>query len=201
LHVHKIVSGEFTSNSYIIHDGERSFVIDTNTSAKGILENIDSYDLPIPEFVIVTHGHFDHFGGAKYLSKKFNIPVYMHLNDVNLSKAANFSMMLLKLSERVQHTQFQSIEKSKNKLKEFGFEYIHAPGHTPGSIVILGDNKAFVGDLFTRKGLFLNHLPGENREELQSSFVKLKKMLHPNTMIFPGHGKNFEIQSIESETF
>jgi glyoxylase-like metal-dependent hydrolase (beta-lactamase superfamily II) len=44
-------------------------VIDTNTSAKGILENIDSYDLPIPEFVIVTHGHFDHFGGAKYLSK------------------------------------------------------------------------------------------------------------------------------------
>ena len=201
MYVHKIVSGEFTSNSYIIHDGKRSFVIDTNTSAEDILENIDSYNLPNPEFVIVTHGHFDHFGGAKCLSEKFKIPVYMHLSDINISKSANFSLMLLKLSERVQHPQFQSIEKSKNKLSKFGFKFIHAPGHTPGSIVIIGDNKAFVGDLFTRKGLFLNHLPGENRDDLQDSFVKVKKILNPNTMIFPGHGKNFEFQSIESEKF
>ena len=201
MRVHKIVSGEFTSNSYIIHDFQRSFLIDTNTSANDILVNIDTYGLPVPEFVVITHGHFDHFGGAKFLSEQFNIPVYMNLSDLKLSKSANFSMMLLKLSERVQHPQFQAIEKSKNKLREFGFEFVHAPGHTPGSIVIFGNDKAFVGDLFTSKGLFLNHLPGENKDDLQGSFLKVRKMLKPSTMIFPGHGKIFELQSLESETF
>lgn len=199
--MHKVVSGEFTSNSYIIYDDRRCFVIDANTSAQDILENIENYHLPIPEFVVITHGHFDHFGGAKLLSEQFNIPIYMNLSDVRLTKSANFSMMLLKLSERVQPPEFHSIDKSKEKLIEFGFKCIHAPGHTPGSTVIMGNDMAFVGDLFTRKGLFLNHLPGENREELKRSFVKLKKALRPTTIIFPGHGKIFEFKSIESETF
>ena len=201
MYVQKVVSGEFTSNSYIIHEDKRCFVVDTNTSAQEILRHLDSYNLPRPEFVVITHGHFDHFGGAKTISEKFNIPIYMNLSDEKITKSANFSMMLLRLSERVHRPEFFSIEKSEAKLSEFGFKCIHAPGHTPGSTVIVGNEMAFVGDLFTKKGLFLNHLPGENRDELQSSFLKIRKILRPTTMIFPGHGANFEFRSIESETF
>jgi len=201
LRVQRITSGEFISNSYIIYDHQRCFIIDTNTSAQAILNKIKQCHIPNPEFVVVTHGHFDHFGGAKTLSEKFDIPIYMNLTDIRITKSANFSMMLMKLTERVEPPEFYSIDKAKDKLRELGYEYIHAPGHTPGSTVIVGGQTAFVGDLFTKRGLFLNNLPGENKDDLQSSFVKIKEMLEPTTMIYPGHGTEFIFKALNTKPF
>ena len=40
------------------------------------------------KIVIITHGHFDHFGGAKYLQDKYNIPIALSAADWDLMAAS-----------------------------------------------------------------------------------------------------------------
>ena len=74
------VRGYFEENCYFfIDDATRhGFVIDPGAQAHKLLELIDQNGWTI-EKILLTHGHFDHFGAAAALKKALGTPICAHL--------------------------------------------------------------------------------------------------------------------------
>ena len=66
------------SNCYILYNGysNRCVIIDPGTkNCSNIIPFIKEKKLT-PEYVILTHEHFDHIWGVNFLRKKYNIKLY-----------------------------------------------------------------------------------------------------------------------------
>ncbi len=68
---------------------------------------------------------------------------------------------------------------------------IHTPGHTPGSICLLGRDFIFTGDTIFREGYGRTDLKGGSEEKFVDSLNRLKAIIKPGMMVYPGHGEPF----------
>jgi hydroxyacylglutathione hydrolase len=164
------------------------------------------------KLVIITHGDMDHTGNCAKLQEKYNCKIAMHKDDSIMvengllpkRKTRSITSMVFSLIRRLFRKKF-TFDKFKpdiyfidgQDLNEFGFNarVVHVPGHTKGSIGILTDaGNFFAGDTFInrRKPETANYI--ENQLELEKSINRLKKM--NIKIIYPGHGKPFEMEQI-----
>ena len=76
LKVEQYVVGPVQTNCYfaIIDDTKEVLVIDPGASADQLAKKICQEKLT-PIAILLTHGHFDHAGGAEELAKHFDIPL------------------------------------------------------------------------------------------------------------------------------
>jgi glyoxylase-like metal-dependent hydrolase (beta-lactamase superfamily II) len=86
--VHRI--GEHFLNWYIVEEGGRLTVVDAGLptswrSLLGVLERIGRTPSDI-EAIVLTHAHFDHIGFAERARAELGITVWVHENDVPLTK-------------------------------------------------------------------------------------------------------------------
>ncbi|HEC31316.1 MAG TPA: MBL fold metallo-hydrolase, partial [Deltaproteobacteria bacterium] len=66
-------------------------------------------------------------------------------------------------------------------------EFIHTPGHTPGSCCLKVDNNLFTGDTLFVGAVGRTDLPGASFEQLLKSIETKIITLPPETLILPGH--------------
>ena len=57
--VRYLVLGPIQNNTYLISDGQGTMVVDPSCDVDKILEVLDG---AVPDAIVVTHGHWDHFG-------------------------------------------------------------------------------------------------------------------------------------------
>ncbi len=91
------------------------------------------------KLMIVTHGHYDHFGGAKYMQDKYKTPVALSASDWDLMAAAPARPdgTVPPKKDRV------LIDGQKVTVGDTTVQVVITPGHTPGtvsSIVPVRDN-------------------------------------------------------------
>jgi len=173
------------SNIYVVGNA----VIDTGTGFNFVrlmsMMGIMKKDLNSFEWVINTHGHFDHVGGNGYF---FNAKVAIHEQDAPIlekgdGKTSKADFFDGKLKARP----------VDRKLKEgdeiMGMKVIHTPGHTPGSICLLDEKRKilFSGDTVFAEGVGRTDLEGGNEDDLEKSLEKIATLKFD--MIFPGHGE------------
>lgn len=79
LKVNQYVVGPVQTNCYfaVNEDTKESFIVDPGDSAKELAERIRKEGLTAVA-ILLTHGHFDHAGGAKELAEEFGIQVYAY---------------------------------------------------------------------------------------------------------------------------
>ena len=77
-------------NWFIVEDGDALTIVDAGTPAGwGLLgDALDQLGRRLSqiEALVVTHAHYDHVGFAERLRRTLRIPVWLHENDVPLSK-------------------------------------------------------------------------------------------------------------------
>lgn len=78
------------TNWYLLEEGGRITVVDTGVptswrSLHAALARI-GYTTDAVEAVVLTHGHFDHLGFAERARAELGVPVYVHENDVPLTR-------------------------------------------------------------------------------------------------------------------
>ena len=78
------------TNWYLIEDEGRLTVVDAGVptswwSLKGALRKLGR-DLSEIEAVVLTHAHFDHIGFAERARRELGVPVWVHENDVPLTR-------------------------------------------------------------------------------------------------------------------
>ncbi|MCE5329464.1 MBL fold metallo-hydrolase, partial [bacterium] len=134
-------------NCYLVNFKNNNFLIDPGSEFKRIKKYISDNNITL-NFIINTHGHFDHIGAVPELIKEFNIPFYIHekeeeiITDSKKNLSSTFSLNELSLKT------YNLISGENNK--DFlipGMDIMNFPGHTPGSVIIKIDNCLFTGDV------------------------------------------------------
>jgi len=80
LKVKKLILGFFNVNCYIVYEGKVSFIIDPGADADKIINTLKKENIK-PDFILNTHGHYDHIGAVPELIDYFKIPFYIHPGD------------------------------------------------------------------------------------------------------------------------
>lgn len=179
---------DIDSNIYMIGDT----VIDSGTGFNFTrlyqafkLLKIDLKDI---RHIVNTHGHFDHIGGNGYF---INADVSIHEADADIVEKgddkksyAEFFDGKLKPNEVGRRLK----EGDAVRADDMGFEVMHTPGHTPGSICLY-DRKSktlITGDTIFSDGVGRTDMPGGNEEQLKESIDKLASL--EVRRLLPGHG-------------
>lgn len=158
--------------SHIVISQDEAIVVDPLFPAEKYLEVVKQYGVKITH-IIDTHQHADHVSSAQKLSELTTAPMYESKLE-NWDRDANF------LEDG------QEISFGTSKLR-----VIHTPGHTPGSLSFVIDEKyVFTGDILFIESIGRPDLR-DNAEEFaldlyDSLHEKLLK-LPPDTLVFPTH--------------
>lgn len=175
------------ANSYILANGNQAAVIDpSNTPA--IIKKLKDMSLN-PEYIILTHGHFDHIAGIDAVKKEFpKAQVMIHPIDMDklTDPAKNLSVMVGQ-SVVVNSQASPLIDGQSIQLANINITVIATPGHSPGSICLSAGDLLFTGDTLFRGSVGRTDFPDSGTKELQLSLHKLDK-LPAETRVLPGHG-------------
>lgn len=187
------VQGVFAENTYFYIDShsKSGFLIDPGAQAGLIYDAIVRNGWHI-EKILLTHGHFDHFGAAELLREKLVAPIYIYspdaryLTDTYLNLSANSGEpMIVPHYEELYDGEIIRLKANSG----FNLKVISTPGHTPGSVVFYSPEErvAFVGDTLYQHGPGLTNFPGGNRAELENSIVNKVLTLPEDTLLLSGH--------------
>ncbi len=168
--------GEYQSNCFLLTDSTHhsAVLIDPGDQAEKIVRWVDTIKV---QGILITHGHHDHVGALEDVRRVFGASVYIHPADAEIfNLEADFT---IHDGERI------------NLGSEY-IEFVHIPGHTPGSVgfkLIESEifKRAIVGD-----AIFLGG-PGHTAspEAFATSITSLSETVFTwpdEVILYPGHG-------------
>ena len=167
-----VVSSQQTRDAIIIDPG-----IDLFLEAESIFDYITQAALKV-KFIVNTHGHSDHINGDAIFQEKYNVPICIHRLDAGalvVLENPNFPPTVL------------LDDGSEIKFGDETLKVMHTPGHTPGSICLVGDRRIFTDDTLFAGGIGRTDFPGGSDGEMQKSLQKLTE-LPDDFIVYPGHG-------------
>ena len=203
-------------NTYLLR-GNQSILVDTGfpTDEAAIREGLAANNTRLQDLalIFVTHGHYDHFGSAGILQSASSAPVSIHPSDAERLRTGNSpSVEALTTTGRIMRPLVTSERPSapvtpdillndNDRLDDFGVSasarVIHTPGHTDGSLSILVDGFAIIGDLMAGSLLY-PHQPDypffiEDPTDQPRILTSLRRLLDEGAQVFfPGHGLPFD---------
>ncbi|MCZ6502593.1 MAG: MBL fold metallo-hydrolase [Gammaproteobacteria bacterium] len=185
--IEQIQVGPMQNFAYLV--GSRSTrevaVVDPAWDIDGLLNFIDERDYKLVA-ALVTHYHPDHCGGSfgnnsvtgvAELLETHPVKIYTHkLEAEGLKKVTGISDSDMKKVE----------SGDKLKIGDVEVEFLHTPGHTPGSQCFMIKRTLVSGDTLFVDGCGRVDLPGSNSEDMYHSLQKLAA-LPDDTLLLPGH--------------
>jgi hydroxyacylglutathione hydrolase len=185
----------FQVNTYLIYDDSgECVIIDAacyeKSEVSDILNFITEKKLR-PKAILTTHGHVDHICGNYFIKEHFDLPVLMHKEDRYLIDAAVQYGNIFGFS--IQQPPAPTGFLEQGDIFSFGIsslEIIHAPGHSPGSILFYSkeDHSLIVGDVLFSGSIGRTDLPKGNYETLINNINSKIMILPDETGVYPGHG-------------
>ncbi len=178
MEIHKLQVGELATNCYFIVSENEVLIVDPGGDLDLIKEKLKKIKKE-NKYILLTHYHPDHTSLAQKLKENNETKVLIHRNDADfLNFSGTGADVLLEDNEEI-------------KLGNKKLKVIHTPGHTQGSICVLGDNFIITGDTLFKDGHGRTDLPGGSNKEIKKSLKKLQEFIEPGMMIYPGHGEAF----------
>lgn len=180
----KVLPRGFGSNCFILTADDKTAVV-VDPADNGVLTALSNNNLRC-EYVLLTHGHFDHVGGCAALCKN-GVRVYCG----EAEKPLIFSAGYLSLFGGVSVPPFEVYATLKDgegfSLCGINFKAIHTAGHTAGGMCYIADGKyLFTGDTLFRRSIGRTDLFGGNFAELLKSLKKIAA-LEGNYKVLCGH--------------
>jgi len=181
------------SNCYIIFNdfSDRCVIIDPGTKdCTNIIPYINDKNLT-PEYVILTHEHFDHIWGVNFLRKKYNIKLVSNKATSRLisNKKKNLSLFHNQIGFECLNSDIIFEKLIELKLINEDFTLFCTPGHSEGSISINVGNFLFTGDTLIKEVKSITKLPGGDKEKLTASLNFIFNNFYLETIVSPGHGE------------
>ncbi len=170
---------------------KQAAVIDPGGDIPLILQALNEQGVTA-EKILLTHGHFDHAGGALELAGILDVPILgPQCEDAfwleGIEKAEQ--MYGLEGGRNVMPDEWLE-DGAQVELGELVLDVLHMPGHTPGHVVFYHAPSKLVqvGDVLFRGSIGRTDFPRGDHEALISSIKTKLFPLGDDVTFIPGHG-------------
>lgn len=173
---------------YLVGDRDRGecIAVDPAWDVKGVLEVAAADGMKLVG-AFATHYHPDHVGGGLFgfgvqglpdLLELQSCPVHTHkLEADGLRKVTGISKTDMTLHDSGDTIRVGGIE----------IEWLHTPGHTPGSSCFRVKDALIAGDTLFLQGCGRVDLPGGDPEEMRRTLTQRLSRLPDEVVLYPGH--------------
>ena len=148
MEIHVLAVGALQTNCYLIDTGAgNAIIVDPGANPGGILEFLSREHLR-PVYLIYTHGHYDHIGattplrqaGAKAILPREDRDLFLNPALIGAGLFTHFR------GYTPEEPDLLCGEGDKVELDGLRLTFLHTPGHSKGSSVLMGDGVLFTGD-------------------------------------------------------
>ena len=165
----------------------RAVIVDPGGEGQRLVGEIERSKATL-DAIWITHAHVDHVGAIASVKERWNVPVYLHPNDRRLFEAAGRQAEVYGVPfEEPPAPDREFADGQRLSVGSVEMSVMHAPGHSPGHVVIHGNGIALVGDCLFAGSIGRTDLPMSNPQQLADSLKKIAA-LPPETVVYPGHG-------------
>jgi glyoxylase-like metal-dependent hydrolase (beta-lactamase superfamily II) len=192
--VHTLVVGKLQTNCYILASKGEALVVDPGDEATRILRYVNDLKAKL-KTIVATHTHFDHVLGVTELKTQTGAPFLIHKDDLETLEAMQERVRMFFGLKVPAPPKVDSFLKENDSLN-FGGEtlkILHTPGHSPGSISLVGDGYVITGDALFNQSIGRTDLPGGDFDTLINSIKSKLLALPDDIMVYPGHGPETSI--------
>jgi len=185
-----IPNGRLLENTYLVVDEERAVcaVVDPGEEAGLILHKVHAASLSVAG-IWLTHAHVDHVVGVARVKRETGAPVYLHPADRPLYDHAMEQGIALGIpAERLPAPDRDLAHGDTLTVGTLSFQVRHTPGHSAGSVSLVGGGRVFTGDALFRGSIGRTDLPGGDFETLMRSIERELLTLPDDTIVYSGHG-------------
>jgi glyoxylase-like metal-dependent hydrolase (beta-lactamase superfamily II) len=181
--------------------GEQCIVIDPGYGVTGQLDEIVADHRLHPVAVVLTHGHLDHTFSVLPVCQARDVPAFIHPADrpaladpwTGLGMPIGSPIFGIEGLTFAEPDDVRTLDDGLPlDLAGLKLSIRHAPGHTPGSVVISLDagetDILFSGDVLFAGSIGRSDLPGGSPTEMNNSLRDVILPLDDEVIVCPGHG-------------
>lgn len=183
MQIKRVVIGELETNCYLLLANDEIIVIDPGDGeVEKIFQAINDWELKNKmqlsvTKIINTHYHFDHTVNNQALKQKTGAEIFIHQAEKDfIDFTADHFLQ----------------DGDKINVGQENLKVMHTPGHSAGSICLLGEKFIFTGDTLFEGAYGRVDFSGGSATEMRNSLTKLNLLLKPGIIIYPGHGESFK---------
>ena len=203
--IHRFINTPVPSNTYLIRDdkSKECVLVDPGTNGcEEVIHYMNDNGLN-PQFILLTHGDFDHVWGVNALKVTFpNVQIVASKETARLAAIPQsyFSALYFGKHESYSINKIDYIvDEHDNKLnwKDNVIRFIQTPGHTICSNIILINELMFSGDTILKDTKpFIQKRHGGDKEVFKQSVRMILDSFSDTTEIYPGHGEKFHLGEV-----
>lgn len=183
------MAGQMANFCYLIGDrsSKQALVVDPAWDVAGLLDIAEKDDMEVVG-ALATHYHPDHIGGdllgmmtVEGISRLLELKgMKVHIQKVEADGVKHLTGA--SDSDLITHE-----GGDKFSVGEVEIEFLHTPGHTPGSQCFLVQNRLVAGDTLFVQGCGRVDLPGSDPEEMYHTLTQRLAKLPDDVVLYPGH--------------
>lgn len=180
------VLGALANNCYLLTDEKsgKSALIDCTEASDKMYDFIGDAEL---DYILLTHGHFDHIGGVTEIREKYGAKVVIGKADEGMLSSSKLSLASYSfITQKNAKADITVGDGDTITLGETVITVMTTPGHTKGGVCYIADDVIFTGDTLFCCDCGRTDFPGGSFEEIKKSLKRLAA-LDKNYTVYPGH--------------
>ena len=187
LKIQRFPVGILRTNSYLISYNNKGIIVDPGGRNDKLDESIKK--LNGIDYIILTHGHFDHILEVKRYQELTGAKVVIGYDEKDFPMDNSLNLCSEFYKKGINNFSADILVKDDDVLNfnDKEIKIISTPGHTIGSVCYCMDTIIFSGDTLFKGKVGRTDLVTGNRDNMLNSLRKLYR-LNRDYLVYPGHG-------------
>jgi hydroxyacylglutathione hydrolase len=190
----------FHKNGFVVgcERTHEAVIIDPGDEVDELLGAVRDREVEV-QYILLTHAHVDHITGVGAAKDAFDVPVYLHEDDLFLYEGAVQQGAMFGYKVRQPPPVDAYYDMTPIYFGDYEVRVHHTPGHCPGGVCLqIGKKGApgtnlFVGDTLFAGSIGRTDLYGGDFELLMRSITEVLFPLGDEAIVHPGHGPDTTI--------